>query len=332
MAEPARRARLLTLPVDRSPAGGRLDALGEEARRGRADLLMDYQELQLSELPALVECDGRPWERVQGVYIPRRLRFIDARIVEGLPLFAYLDDLPPDHCSRMLTGALPWRTSEGQNYYLFGVRVLEHPTLLLTAQNCVAELRPGPYQNVAFARDWSPPPASPGRIVPAPRRIHQRYGGDPIPVRLNERLQRRRLFVGGVDVQGQVRPDVHVVLNLGEVASRWAGNAPPSPADRWDNKGEGSEGMRVGEIAAEARWVIAHLQAGRRVLVHCSAGMNRSATVCCAVLILLEGLSAETALERVRAHHPWARPDAHHWLALRWLAHKSEGSERLGTE
>jgi protein-tyrosine phosphatase len=79
--------------------------------------------------------------------------------------------------------------------------------------------------------------------------------------------------------------------------------------------------MGAHEIVDEARWVIERLQAGRRVLVHCAAGMNRSATICCAVLILLEGLSAEAALERVREHHPWARPDSHHWLALRWLAH-----------
>jgi len=66
--------------------------------------------------------------------------------------------------------------------------------------------------------------------------------------------------------------------------------------------------------------VVERLRAGQRVLVHCSAGFNRSATICCAALILLEGLSAEAALERVRQHHPWCRPDPHHWLALRWLA------------
>jgi dual specificity phosphatase 12 len=66
--------------------------------------------------------------------------------------------------------------------------------------------------------------------------------------------------------------------------------------------------------------VIEHLKNKQRVLVHCVAGMNRSTTICCAVLILLEGLSAEAALERVREHHPWARPDSHHWLMLRWLA------------
>ena len=79
--------------------------------------------------------------------------------------------------------------------------------------------------------------------------------------------------------------------------------------------------MNPGEIKMEAGWIIAHLIAGDQVLVHCQAGMNRSATVCCAVLILLEGITAEAALERVRENHPWSRPDPHHWIALRWIAH-----------
>ena len=79
--------------------------------------------------------------------------------------------------------------------------------------------------------------------------------------------------------------------------------------------------MDIAEITAEAQWVIDRLQAGQRVLVHCSAGLNRSTTICCAVLMQLENLSAEDALTRVREHHPWARPDSHQWLRLRWLAH-----------
>jgi len=75
----------------------------------------------------------------------------------------------------------------------------------------------------------------------------------------------------------------------------------------------------------EAQWVIDRLRAGQRVRVRCSAGFNRSVSVCCAVLILLEGISAENALERVREHHPWACPDAHHWLVLRWLAKRFAG-------
>jgi protein-tyrosine phosphatase len=78
--------------------------------------------------------------------------------------------------------------------------------------------------------------------------------------------------------------------------------------------------MSIDVISEEASWVIERLRKNQRVLVHCVAGMNRSSTICCAVLILLEGLTAEQALERVREHHPWARPDSKHWLKLRWLA------------
>jgi protein-tyrosine phosphatase len=77
--------------------------------------------------------------------------------------------------------------------------------------------------------------------------------------------------------------------------------------------------MSPDEIRFEAEWVIERLKAEKRVLVHCVAGMNRSSTICCAILMMLEELTAEQALARVREHHPWARPDSHHWLALRWL-------------
>jgi dual specificity phosphatase 12 len=77
--------------------------------------------------------------------------------------------------------------------------------------------------------------------------------------------------------------------------------------------------MSAEDIRAEADWVIEHLQKKESVLVHCVAGMNRSVTICCAALMLMEGLSAEEALKRVREKHPWAKPDSYHWLALRWL-------------
>lgn len=317
MAKQRAHARLLAFPVEQSPAGGRLDALDV---RG-SDLLVDYHELQLTAPPALFEREGGPWERVQGLYRPRRLRFAGVQIIHGRKLDVCLEDLPPEHPSRALTSALAWRSPAGQHYYLFGTRVPAHPSLLLVARRCAAEERAGPTRPVTLARDWSPPPLSPARLVPNPRRLYERYGGDPVAVELDGRVRRWRLFVGGVDVQGEQRPDVHAVLNVGGEASRWTAAAPPHPADRWDHKGEGPAGMSPGEIAAEARWVIERLRAGQRVLVHCTAGMNRSATICCAVLILLEGLSAEAALERVRERHPWARPDSRHWLALRWLAH-----------
>lgn len=79
-------------------------------------------------------------------------------------------------------------------------------------------------------------------------------------------------------------------------------------------------------IREEANWLIEHLKNNKRVLVHCAAGMNRSLTICCASLILFEGLTAERALGRMREHYLWARPDSGHRLKLRWLAKKHRES------
>jgi protein-tyrosine phosphatase len=133
---------------------------------------------------------------------------------------------------------------------------------------------------------------------------------------LNGRALHRRLFVGGLEYQSTRRSDVHAVLNLSEDDNQWT----LTPADRRAPKGEGQQGMELAEMVKEAQWVLERLQDGQRVLVHCSAGLNRSTAICCAVLMQLENLSAEAALDRVREYRPWARPDSHHWLALRWLA------------
>jgi hypothetical protein len=159
-------------------------------------------------------------------------------------------------------------------------------------------------------------------FVPEPKRLHERYGGDPVTIHLGKRTYHERLFVGGLEIQPEQRPDVNAVLNLGEERSRWVTSSSDHPADRWVNKGEESDGMNMDEIVAEAQWVIERLVRGQKVLVHCVAGFNRSVTICCAIVMLIENLSAESALARVRKNHPWALPDSHHWLVLRWLAQK----------
>lgn len=149
--------------------------------------------------------------------------------------------------------------------------------------------------------------------------MHKQFGGDPVTIKVNGKIRRHKLFIGGLDIQPKHRPQVDAVLNLGEQDSRWIRGRTFHPNDRAINKGEGADGMTVTEIREEAEWVVERLKQNQRILVHCVAGMNRSTSICCAVLMLLEGLSAEDALERVRECHPWARPDSHHWLALRWL-------------
>ena len=46
------------------------------------------------------------------------------------------------------------------------------------------------------------------------------------------------------------------------------------------------------------------LEAGRGVLVHCMAGMSRSATICCAYLMYAKQIDAQTALDMVVKARP----------------------------
>jgi len=318
--------RILEFPFAQTIAGARLVDLTEQKRGQRLDLIMDYRELAVKTPPELMSSDGMPVERVEGVFIPRRLRFVDISWVKRSDMYQNLAGVPADHPCRELRSMLLWLSiGADRPFYLLSNSAPDIADLSFFARGCKEEAVPealnSPPEAVNLTRNWSPPPPSPARLVPAPQKLHTRFGGDPVTIWLNGRVFHRRLFVGGVEQQEKDRPQVDVVLNLGEYPSRWLTPGFVCPdSDRWENKGEGRVGMTPAEIASEARWVIERLKAGKTVLVHCYAGMNRSSTVCCAVLILLEGLSAEEALERVRQHHPWARPDSHHWLALRWLA------------
>jgi hypothetical protein len=317
MTNSTRHTRILEFPHTRSLVNARLDELREATRSSQRELIFDYQELRLLAPPELIAINTRPYERLRGEFMPRRLRFRGLRWIKSTGIFAQLSDVPPASEQRQLEGLLCWRNPDAVEYCL----VLDHATsnssLLFSARDCVREERVGALEPIEMVRDWSPPPLLPARLVPKPQRLHQRYGGDPITIHLDGRALRRRLFVGGMEHQSDQRPDVHAVLNLSEDENHW----PLTTADRRAQKGEGPQGMDIAEIRDEAQWVIDRLQAGQRVLVHCSAGFNRSVTVCCAVHIQLEHLSAEEALARVREHHPWARPDSHHWLKLRWMAH-----------
>src|SRR5262249_38412582 len=149
--------------------------------------------------------------------------------------------------------------------------------------------------------------------------LHARFAGDPIAIRLGRRTYRTRLFIGGFRQQGRERPDGHHVVNLSRLDNAWAFAPRRHLADRYAPNGEMALRMSAADLLEEAEWVAGALRAGRRVLVHCAAGINRSSTVCCAALMLLEGLSAERALERVRERHPVADPDPYHWFALQRL-------------
>ena len=65
------------------------------------------------------------------------------------------------------------------------------------------------------------------------------------------------------------------------------------------------------QIETAAQAVLAWLDEGERVYVHCRAGWQRSATVVTAIIALREGLLPNQALKRLRARKPTANPLSH---------------------
>ncbi len=325
----AQHPRIPNLPFADSLAGARLDSLHDEIQGGRRDFIVDYHELRPIAPPQIGDTGGRLYERVCGEFIPRRIRFTGVSSLRCEGDLKDLDALPMDHPSRTLITLLSWlQPGKTELFSIFANLNEGFAGLTVTSRGIVPEEPPageppGHSQPVELIRGWSPPPPLTAGLVPLNRETHRRFSGDPITIHISGRAFHRRLFVGGVDIQSKQRPQVDAVLNLGEDPSAWLATEGNHPADRWVVRGEGKEGMNPEEIAAEANWVIDRLRAWLRVLVHCSAGFNRSVTACCAVLILLEGLTAQTALNRVREHHPWARPDENHWLALKWMVKKN---------
>jgi len=301
----------------------RLDAIREETRsdgRGQ-DIVFDLHTLELLSPPVPRLIDGQPHEVARGEYRPLRLRFNRAEWIRHTGPYAMLDAVPEDVDTRRLFGIVHAREPEWGEYYWVTTGTGEPDGIcVLRAHDCTLEERSGPRWGAPVVRRWAPTPPQPVGLVPHRPVLYRRYAGDPVTFHLGGRPQRHRFFIGGLHHQRPERPDVDHVLNLCGVANAWVAGGDHHPDDRFCYKGEMSAGMDLGDLVVEATWVADRLREGRRVLVHCYAGVNRSATVCCAALILLEGISAEEALGRVRERHPVAWPDPYYWLLLRWLA------------
>lgn len=313
-------AMLLEFPYYESLANARLDSVVHD--EAGAEFVMDYHELQLESPPHMFWRDGQPVEELHGHYSPRRLRFSDVKRVDCEGVYADLDNTPLDHSARYLQGALYWKpTLDATPFFLLLASSPDPAKLFLSAERVTLETRQGDPIPAHFARNWSPAPSWTKRLMAKNTADQRDVGGNRIHFKLNNTICEDKLFVGGIHFQSRERPPVDAVLNLSEERSNWLKDLIVPACDRWSIRGEGMDGMSNDDIVNEAQWVVERLREGQRVLVHCSAGFNRSVTVCCAALILMENLSAEEALARVREHHPWSRPDAYHWLKLKWLAH-----------
>jgi len=307
--------RIIEHPFASLMQGGRLDSFHENGQ----ELKLVVQGLEIIE-SEVFEKEGKIYERVTARHIPIKLSFTDIKELNRGDFFTSLDTYPQDDPSRVISQMHSWKMP-GMNeiFHIFNMRGPVGANMNFFASNAAHEAASAS-EPFTFERDWSPAPPMPEGFVPQPIDLHDNYGGDPVLIKIGDTLQEQRLFVGGLENQPDKRPPkVDAVLNLGERPSIWVKGNEVHPNDRVVEKGEGSKGMSVEEIRTEANWVIDHLKKDEHVLVHCVAGMNRSVTVCCAVTMLLEGLSAEAALKRVREHHPWSKPDSNHWLTLRWL-------------
>lgn len=324
----ANHARIIQHPFTASLQGALLDSYDEISQAGHFDIRLTLRAIERTAPSEMFERDGIFHERVQGNYVPIELYFSDVSELKNSHFFANVTALAPNDPTRTINDMLSWRRSGSQHpFYLIAMHASQLDNLMFFARHVRYKRLSQPPIPFVREQDWCSPPPMPDRLVPNPVRIHQRFGGDPITLHMDGRPYHYRLFVGELEIQPAEHPDVDVVFNVGEEPSRWFTDDQIYPQDRWDNKGEGNDGMSLETIREEANWVIERLRKKQRVLVHCVAGMNRSTTICCAVLILLEGLTAEEALERVRQHHPWARPDSRHWLKLRWIANSQRAIE-----
>jgi hypothetical protein len=309
------QTRIVKHPFASLLQGGRLDSFQADDH----ELHLGIQGLEVIS-SEVFEREGKLFERVTGRHIPLKLTFANVTQLNRAEFFNTLEQLPMDDPSRIIAQMHSW-VMPGMDdiFHIFNLRAPVSANMNFFASGAIHEQEAGS-ESFTFERDWSPAPPMPEGIVPQPIDIYDSFGGDPVKVKINEEVQEQRLFVGGLEHQPDHRPpQVDAVLNLGEKPSLWVKGTELHPNDRTVEKGEGSQGMSTDEIRAEANWVIERLQKNESVLIHCVAGMNRSATISCAVVMILEGLTAEDALKRVREQHPWAKPDSYHWLALRWL-------------
>lgn len=327
MPRPLKRARLLDFPHQEEIFDARLDTISTEPP---SDIVFTFRRLIPSAPPLILLDGGVPAEQLDGVYTPMRLRFSGAVWLRRTGIYADLDALAADADARRMFGVQHAYDPNVGDYYWVTMGASEPGELMLRAQACQVEPAEGELEPVQIVRRWAPTPYPTPCVLQHRPVLHRRYAGDPIRIRLGGRWLKHRFFIGGVHHQRGERPAVDAVLNLCGVENPWCGWHGRALADRYSWRGEMGAGMSLEELLEEASWVADRLRAGQRVLVHCFAGVNRSSTVCCAALMLLENLRPEEALARVRERHPIACPDPYYWFLLQWLGRQRAREESGG--
>jgi hypothetical protein len=239
-------ARILQYPFATTLQGGILDSFHDE----RSEIRLNIRGLELTS-SELIERDGNVHERVQGAYIPARLRFEGISELKDGEFLRSLTNLSTGDPARIITDMLSWRQPKRSDaFFLFFMHQADN--IMFFAHDVRYERLSQESVSFTCERDWCPPPPLPGRLVPRPKRLHQRFGGDPVTFQSGSQPFRQRLFIGGTDIQPEERPQVDVVFNVGENPSKWVKKLQVHPPDRWDNKGEGQTGMSLEVLRQEA--------------------------------------------------------------------------------
>ena len=68
------------------------------------DITFTFDSFQPQSAPEVCDQDGRPHERLSGVYVPMRLRFINAAWMRKIGIYEEFDSLPQGHNARQVFG------------------------------------------------------------------------------------------------------------------------------------------------------------------------------------------------------------------------------------
>ncbi len=180
------------------------EELVREGRRGereRQDIVLDFAALRLTGKPETRWVDEQPWEVVRGERAPYRLRFRSAEWIRRDGPYADPAAQTHDADARRLFYLVHLRDASTGPRYVFVTDAQAPGELSLRAAGCALEEREGEIEPVEYLRRWSAAPPTPACLVPRPPKLHKRYGGDPIRIRLRGRALDCRLFIGGLHVQ-----------------------------------------------------------------------------------------------------------------------------------
>lgn len=160
------------------------------------------------------------------------------------------------------------------------------------------------------------------------------FGTEDVPTRADADLIEPGLYLGSIGAALNLGWLKRVgVTHILSVMASWSADQPQSPDDaafqrRYVPITDASSTDIRSHFAPCYRWIAAaHAQNGV-VLVHCQAGVSRSATIVCSYLMRRDGLGRDAALELLRDKRSKARPNPGFMRQLAGLQTQTEAHRK----